>query len=146
MITTMLQLIVIVAIFVILSGLMAVTETAILSVSRAKVEAMLRNGRRGAASLARTNKDVNRSGVVMVAITNTINVLGPALVGMHAVELYGNSAIGVATALLTFATIVFSEINQESLGTQYAPRTSLIFDPPSGSFFLPVVVGLHASS
>jgi CBS domain containing-hemolysin-like protein len=40
------------------------------------------------------------------------------------VELYGSEAIGYMTAILTFGTIIFSEVIPKSLGAHHAPRIS----------------------
>ena len=126
----MIQLIVLTLGFVILSGLMAITEAAVLSVTRAEVEVMVRNGARGAKALRRIKDRITQAVVIMVVFTNTVNVLGPVLVGTRAVELYGNAVIGVVTAILTLGTIVLSEIVPKSLGTHYAPRISLLVATP----------------
>ncbi|MCK4517077.1 MAG: DUF21 domain-containing protein, partial [Spirochaetaceae bacterium] len=126
----MIQLIVLILGFVILSGLMAITEAAVLSVTRAEVEVMVRNGARGAKALRRIKEHITQAVVIIVVFTNTVNVLGPVLVGIRAVELYGNAVIGVVTAILTLGTIVLSEIVPKSLGTHYAPRISLLVATP----------------
>ena len=130
MIETMLPLTLLITSFVLLSGLMAITEAAVLSVSHAEVEVMVHAGRSGAQALRRIKNDITRAVVVLVVLTNTINVLGPVLVGARAVEVYGSTAIGVVTAVMTLGTIIFSEIIPKSLGTHYAPRISLIVGRP----------------
>ncbi len=126
----MIQLIVLISSFVLLSGVMAVTEAAVLSVTHAEVEVMVHAGRAGAKALRRIKGRITQAVVVIVVLTNTINVLGPVLVGARAVEIYGSTAIGVVTAIMTFGTIVFSEIIPKSLGTHYAPRISLVVARP----------------
>ena len=51
------------------------------------------------------------------------------MAGTKAVELYGDAGIGVLTALLTFLTIVFSEIIPKSLGMRYAPLIARLSAP-----------------
>ncbi len=66
---------------------------------------------------------------MIVLFTNTINILGPILAGNKAIDIYGDSVIGLITVILTFGTIVFSEIIPKSLGAHYAPLVSRIWAP-----------------
>ena len=110
--------------FIILSGLVAMVDAAVLSVSRAETEEAVAHRLWGAPQLRRITEQLTRSVVVIVVVTNTINILGPILVGQAAVAAFGPAAIGWMTLVLTLSTIVFSEIIPKSLGTHYAPRIS----------------------
>ncbi|EAQ81853.1 hemolysin family protein [Blastopirellula marina] len=116
--------------FILLSGVAALVDAAILSVSRSEVEEMVMKKLPGAIPLQAVKNRVTRAVVVVVILTNTINVLGPVLAGSKAVELYGDTVIGIVTAILTFGTIIFSEIIPKSLATHYAPLISRIAAPP----------------
>lgn len=138
----MLNVIIVATVFVLSSGLMALIEASVLSVTAAEVESMVQSRLRGAARLKLLKSRMTSAVVVMVVVTNVINVLGPVLVGTLAVELYGSTVLGIVTALLTFGTIVFSEIIPKSLGTHYAPSISRTVAPflwLLTLLFLPVV-------
>lgn len=122
-------LVLLIVCFIYLSGLMAMIDAAVLSVSRAEVEEMIVHKKWGAKALRQIKSNITRAVVVIVILTNAINVLGPILVGYKAVEIYGNAIIGVITAVLTFGTIVFSEIIPKSVGSHYAPRISRLVAP-----------------
>ena len=104
----MIQLGLTILVFIILSGFFAMVDAAVLSVTPAEIETMLRKKLRAAPLLKRLHKQINRAVVIIVLYTNIINVLGPILVGNMAVRLYGNPVIGLITAILTFGTIIFS--------------------------------------
>jgi CBS domain containing-hemolysin-like protein len=110
--------------FITLSGLMSAIEAAVLNVSRGEVEELCVQKAYGAEALKKITRNITRPMVVLVIITNTINVLGPILAGQKAIELYGDVAIGIITAVLTLGTIFFSEIIPKSLGSHYAPYIS----------------------
>ncbi|MFG0331928.1 MAG: hemolysin family protein [Maioricimonas sp. JB049] len=120
----MLLLSIYVLMFLFLSGLLALVDAAVLSVTRAETEELVLQEKTGAVWLQTVKKQMTRAVVVIVIITNTINVLGPILVGQKAVEIYGSTVIGVITAVLTLGTIIFSEIIPKSLGAHYAPTIS----------------------
>jgi CBS domain containing-hemolysin-like protein len=115
--------------FVFLSGLVAMVDAAILSVTNAEIGELVIQKRWGAVALQGLKQRITRAVIVVVIVTNTINVLGPILVGQKAISIYGNTAIGIVTALLTFGTIVFSEIIPKSLGSHYAPQISRVAAP-----------------
>lgn len=108
---------------------MAMTDAAILSVSYGEVEEMVSQKKWGALPLRAVSRRLTRAVVVIVIITNTINILGPILVGQRAVQIYGSGAIGVITAVLTFGTIILSEIIPKALGSHYAPLISRLVAP-----------------
>lgn len=120
----MVILLIYIVMFLALSGLLALIDAAVLSVSMAETEEMVIQGKAGAAALKIVKKKITQAVVVIVIVTNTINVLGPILVGQKATSLYDSSVIGIITGVLTFGTILFSEIIPKSLGTHYAPVIS----------------------
>lgn len=142
----MLELALYIVIFIALSGLMAMVDAAVLSVSRAEVEEMVVREMWGAVPLQAIARRLTRAVVVIVLFTNTINVLGPILAGSKAIEIYGEPVIGVITAILTFGTIVFSEIIPKSLGAHYAPIIARA-SAPAILFFIyalyPLVIALE---
>ena len=110
--------------FLALSGLVAMIDAAVLSVSHAEVQETIVKQQRGAQSLKRVKDKITRSLIVIVILTNSINILGPIAVGQVATRLYGDSVIGLVVALLTLGTIVCSEIIPKSIGSHFAPTIS----------------------
>jgi CBS domain containing-hemolysin-like protein len=75
----------------------------------------------GSTALHFVKNHVTKAVVVIVILTNSINILGPILIGNRAADIGGSTAIGVVTAILTLLTILFSEIIPKSVGAHYAP-------------------------
>ena len=125
----MLEVAIYILAFVTFSGFMAMIDAAVLSVSRAEVEEMVQRNKPGAMALRAIVGRLPRAVVIIVLATNTINILGPILAGKKAVEVYGDTVIGIVTAILTFATIIFSEIIPKSVGAFYAPVISRMAAP-----------------
>ncbi len=126
----MIELIVLTLTFIFFSGLVAMVDAAVLSVSRAETEEMVIKKLWGAVHARTLTKRLTRALVVIVIVTNTINILGPILVGQSAVSTYGKAAIGWVTVVLAFGTIVFSEIVPKSIGSHYAPQIARFAAPP----------------
>lgn len=125
----MIELISTAVLFVFLSGFFAMVEAAVLSISHAEVEELVVKNKSGARALRSVTRKLTRSVVVLVIFTNIVNILGPIMVGKMAIELYGNFAIGAVTAILTLATIVFSEIIPKSIGAHRAPMIGRLSAP-----------------
>lgn len=135
-----------IAAFILLSGLMAAVDAAVLSVTRPEIEEMVEQGWWGAKPLRLVKQRLTRAVVVIVIFTNTINVLGPILVSRKAFDMYGTGVLGTITVVLTLGTILFSEIIPKSLGSHYAPLISRMAALPlQAAVFLlyPLVVTLE---
>lgn len=115
--------------FLALSGLMAAIDAAVLSVTHPEIDEMIQLGSWGARRLQRVRRHIRRSVVVIVIVTNTINVLGPILCSHAAFQEFGPEVLGIMTLVLTFGTIVFSEIIPKALGTHYSPLISRVAAP-----------------
>jgi putative hemolysin len=118
-----------VIVFLALSGLMAAVDAAVLSVTRPEIEVLIQGGKWGSRRLSQVKQRMSESVVVIVILTNTINVLGPILVSRQAFEQYGAESIAAITVVLTLGTIIFSEIVPKALGTHYAPQIARISAP-----------------
>ncbi|MEQ9408896.1 MAG: CNNM domain-containing protein [Fuerstiella sp.] len=116
----MTSLVLLILTFLAVSGLLAAVDAAILSVTAPEIHELRLHGKRGADALYRVRKELTRAVVVVVIVTNTVNVVGPILVSQQAVATYGPGILGVISVVLTLGTIVFSEIIPKSLGTHYA--------------------------
>ena len=125
----MVELVLFVVGFILVSGFFAMIDAAILSVGPAEIEEMIAKKCRGAVALKKLLKHTTRAIIVIVILTNVTNILGPILAGRKAEALFGSSAIGFITAILTFTTIIFSEIIPKALGAHHAPSISRIAAP-----------------
>lgn len=138
-----------IVVFLVSSGLLALIDAAVLSVTRAEVEEAVLNQRWGAPSLKTVKGRMARSVAVIVLATNTVNVVGPILLGQRALTLYGSGVIAALTAGLTFGTIVFSEVIPKSLGEHYAPGIACRAAPiirATALALAPLVMSLEALS
>ena len=125
----MFELAIYIVVFVALSGFMAAIEAAVLNISHGEVEELQLQKTWGGGALKEITERITQAVVVIVVFTNTINILGPILAGRKALQLYGDASIGIITAILTFGTIIFSEIIPKSLGSHYAPLIGRLVAP-----------------
>ena len=145
----MFVLVLLVVVFLFLSGMAAAVDAAVLSVSRPEVEVLVEQRKWGARRLRSVKKQLTQSVVVIVIVTNTINVLGPILVSREAQATYGVEGLAVITVVLALGTMVFSEIIPKSLGAHYAPLVARLAAPAIRSLRIllyPLVIALAALS
>ncbi|MFA6039529.1 MAG: CNNM domain-containing protein [Candidatus Peribacteraceae bacterium] len=125
----MTELILLVITFVALSGLLSLLDAAIISLHQAEVEEVAARHLYGGGALRRLMDRQMRAVIMLVILTNAVNILGPVVIGVRATLLFGNQVLGVLTAVLTALTILFSEIIPKALGTRHAPAVARFSAP-----------------
>ena len=109
-------------VLLVLSGAFSGSETALVALSRARVEALVREGRAGAAALYELKKDPSRMLTTILIGNNLVNIGASALATVIATREFGHAGPGLAVGLLTLFIPVFGEITPKSLATRYPER------------------------
>ncbi|QDT61362.1 Magnesium and cobalt efflux protein CorC [Stieleria bergensis] len=112
-----------------LSGVAAAIDAAVLSVTKPEIDELVQKSRWGAKRLREVKAKFASSVVVIVIVTNAINVLGPILVSHQAFRILDRTGVVMVTITLTLGTIVFSEILPKAMGAHHAPRLARICAP-----------------
>jgi CBS domain containing-hemolysin-like protein len=112
-----------------LSALASGTEAALFSVPYARARAMLAAKRPGAKALVRIKEDMTRAIGTIVIVNNIANIVGSALVGALAADVFSSAVLGVFFAAFTLAIIVFSELIPKTLGEHHADRIAPFMAP-----------------
>lgn len=117
----MLQLVLYVGIAIGVSFLCSMMEATLLSVRMATLTDRARSGSRGARLMFDLKRHRIDDAISAILILNTVaNTFGATLAGWKAAEVFGSAAVGMFSAALTLAILVFSEIVPKTLGTAYA--------------------------
>lgn len=116
-------------VLLVLSGLFSGSETALVSLSLARTEALMKEGRRGAQALYRLKHNPSRMLITILIGNNVVNIGASALATVLATERLGHLGPGVAVGVLTVLILMFGEITPKSLATRYAERISLAAAP-----------------
>lgn len=104
------------------SFLCSVLEAVVLSVTPSYVARLVDEQPKAGAIMKELKEDVDRP-LAAILILNTIaHTVGAAGVGAEAQRLWGSEILAVASALLTLAIVVFSEIIPKTLGATYWRR------------------------
>ncbi|MFT7184506.1 MAG: putative hemolysin [Oceanicoccus sp.] len=130
-------------ILLILSGVFSASETALMSLSPAKVRTLVEGRRKGSKYLAKLKHEHHRTLITILVGNNFVNIAAASLTTVLFTETFGSSAVGMATGILTMVVLVFGEILPKSFATTYAERMSLILAPPlyiMGIILMPLIL------
>lgn len=115
---------------VILSGFFSGSETAIISLSDAKVRSLLKKNIRGARVLHMLKQDPHRLLITILIGNNLVNIGASVLAAVLFTDLFGSTGLGIATGVMTFFILIFGEITPKSFATKYSVKMSLFASRP----------------
>jgi CBS domain containing-hemolysin-like protein len=121
-------------VLLVFSGIFSGSETALVTLSIARVEALLKEDRLGAKALYQLKKDPSKMLTTILIGNNLVNIAASALATVMATREFGSAGPGIAVGLLTLFILVFGEITPKSLATRYSERISLFIAYPLLAF------------
>lgn len=133
-------------VFLLFSAFFSGSETAITSISRARVEALLAERRFGSKALHRMKGNLNRTLVIILIGNNLVNTGAATLATVVATEHFGHLGPGLAVGVITLLLLVFGEITPKTFGSRYAIAVALLAAAPLellGKLLLPLVWALE---
>lgn len=117
-----------VCIALLISFLCSIAEAVLLSVSKAHIVLLRKEGRASGDLLDELKADVNKPLAAILTLNTLAHTVGAVGAGAQATIVFGNQWVGLFSGLLTLAILVFSEIIPKTLGATYwrglAPMTA----------------------
>jgi len=117
-------------VLLVFSGIFSGSETALVALSMARAEALVKEDRAGARALYQLKKDPSRMLTTILIGNNLVNIAASALATVMATREFGSAGPGIAVGVLTLFILVFGEITPKSLATRYSERISLFIAYP----------------
>ncbi len=120
---------VIIVILIGLSAFFSCSETALTTVNKIRIRALVEEGNKRAAVL---NRVTENSGKMLSAIligNNIVNIFASSLSTILATRLFGNAGAGIATGTLTILILIFGEITPKTFATIHAEKIALFIAP-----------------
>ena len=103
-------------------------EAVILSVTPSFLNTEAKDGRKYAVILDNLKNNIDRPLAAILTLNTIAHTIGAAGVGAEVSKIYGNDFVTIASAVLTFVILVFSEIIPKTLGAsnwkRFAPMTA----------------------
>ncbi|MBT2969707.1 MAG: hemolysin [gamma proteobacterium symbiont of Ctena orbiculata] len=101
------------------SFLCSIAEAVILSVTHPYISVLDQEGNRAAPILREMKREINDPLAAILTLNTTAHTIGAAGAGAQAAVVFGSGYVGVASGVLTFMILVFSEIIPKTLGANY---------------------------
>ena len=117
--------IVVLAIMVGLSGFFSGSEIALIGISKAKVNQLVKEKAKGSASLHKLKSNPSRMLATLNLGTNLVNVGSSALATEVSLDTFGNNGLAIAIGIMTFVLLVFGEITPKAYCNSNATKISL---------------------
>jgi CBS domain containing-hemolysin-like protein len=114
----------------ILSGFFSGSETAIISLSNARVRTLVTEKRKNSRILDLLKRDPHKLLITILIGNNLVNIGASVLATVVFTDLFGSTGLGIATGVMTFLVLVFGEITPKSFATKYAVGMSLFVAKP----------------
>ena len=111
------------------SALCSVLEASLLSTPLSYITGLEDQGVKGAKRLKKLKQNTERPIAAILCINTIANTVGASLVGSLVMKVYGNTLVGVFSAIFTLLILVFSEIFPKTIGSTYWRRLAI---PASG--------------
>ena len=112
-------LIIYVAIALLFSFLCSIAEAVLLSVTTAHVALLVQEGRSSGALLHELKTDIHKPLSAILTLNTVAHTVGAVGAGAQAAVVFGDNRVGIISAVLTLAILVFSEIIPKTLGANY---------------------------
>lgn len=102
------------------SFICSMSEASILSISPAAIALVGKRRKRTGELLERLRENIERPIAAILTLNTIANTAGSMMIGREVVHIWGDTTLGVASAILTFVILVFSEILPKTIGAHYA--------------------------
>lgn len=118
----MLELAITVALVILISAACSLSEAVLYSVPASHVEQLAEAGRRSGRIMRKLRKNVDRPITAILTLNTIANTAGAAIAGALAASVFGSKWVGVFSAFITLAILLFSEVIPKTAGVVYSRR------------------------
>lgn len=122
-------LIIYLLIALVFSFLCSISEAVVLSVRPSYVQVLVEKKASGAKALKALKDNLDRPLAAILTLNTIAHTIGAAGVGAQVTLLYGDEALGIASAILTLLILILSEIIPKTLGISYARTLAPMLAP-----------------
>ena len=120
---------IILAILILLSALFSSAETSLTTSNKLKIQSLADQGSKRARILLKISEDSGKMLSAILIGNNLVNNAATALTTSLIIQLFGNSAVGIATGVITLLLLIFGEISPKTLATIHSEKMALLYAP-----------------
>lgn len=118
---------IVVVLLIVLSFISSISETAIVSSSKAKLQTLLDQGDKRAEIALKIKENQSQVLATCLVANNIANISVSSLVAMLVQKQFSSDLVGIATGILTFVIMVFSEVTPKNIAATYPETAFLCF-------------------
>ena len=126
--------ILIIVVLVMFSAVFSATETAFSSVNRIRLKNLASNGNTRAKIALDVIEKFDKALTAILVGNNVVNIASSSLATVVFVKYFGQGGVGIATAVMTVAVLIFGEITPKGLAKEHAEGFSLFMAPILAGF------------
>ena len=104
---------------IVLSFICSLLEAILLSTPNSYASILAKQDYKAGARLEEYKENINRPLAAILTLNTFAHTIGAAGVGAQVFHLFGEAYVAIASAILTFLILVFSEIIPKTLGSTY---------------------------
>ena len=101
--------------FIVLSGVFSSMETALITMNQMRLRTLMDEGNRRAIILSKVLDRRSKMLSAILIANNVVNLSASSLATTLAMDLWGNAFVSVATGILTIVVLIFGEISPKNL-------------------------------
>ena len=119
-------LFIILIICLVLSAYFSGSETGLLSLNKYRLRFLSEQGNKGAQKAEKLLEKPDTLLSFILIFNNLVNISASAIATMIGMRLYGDAGVAIATGLLTFVMLVFSEIFPKTVAAMHAEKVGFV--------------------
>lgn len=123
---TIVQLIILI-ILILLSAFFSSAETALTTVNKYALRSLADAGNKRAVRVLKVTENNGKLISTILIGNNIVNISASALTTTLVTNLWGSSAVGIATGVLTLLILLFGEITPKTLAQRYSTKLSMLY-------------------
>lgn len=132
----------ILAVLIVLSSIFSGSETALVSLSKSKVDELVSKKAKNSKILQKLKNNPHRLLITVLIGNNIVNIAASGYAAIIFTEIFGSNGVGIATGIMTLLILIFGEITPKAFAHQHAIQVSLLMARPvyfMQIFFFPFV-------
>lgn len=120
----------IIAILIVFSAIFSATETAFSSVNKIRLKNLAASGNKKAKRVIGITERFDKALTAILVGNNIVNIASTSIATAAFTRILGAGSVGIATAVMTVAVLIFGEVIPKSLASEHAEGFSMFMATP----------------